>query len=147
MENELRKYNPRKILGFWEAQALATLTSKNYPTSFKAISELMNDDNADVEIKRASKILFWGRVWRQAKTKEEVTTAWINLLDFIKNSKYQSLASYQDGVDVSTDSKERVDFPAKERILELYEDGLSDQQIIERGFSAKQVMEINAQKT
>ena len=120
MENELRKYNPRKILGFWEAQALATLTSKNYPTSFKAISELMNDDNADVEIKRASKILFWGRVWRQAKTKEEVTTAWINLLDFIKNSNYQSMASYQEGVDVSTASKERVDFPAKERILELY---------------------------
>ena len=147
MENELRKYNPRKILGFWEAQALATLTSKNYPTSFKAISELMNDDNTDMQIKRASNILFWGRVWRQAKTKEEVTTAWINLLDFIKNSKYQSLASYQDGVDVSTDSEERVDFPAKERILELYEDGLSDQQIIERGFSAKQVMEINAQKT
>ena len=147
MENELKKYNPRKILGFWEAQALATLTSKNYPTSFKAISELMNDDNTDMEIKRASNILFWGRVWRQAKTKEEVTTAWINLLDFIKNSKYQSLASYQDGVDVSTDSKERVDFPAKERILELYEDGLSDQQIIERGFSAEQVMEINAQKT
>ena len=147
MENELKKYNPRKILGFWEAQALATLTSKKYPTSFKAISGLMNDDNTDMEIKRASNILFWGRVWRQAKTKEEVTTAWINLLDFIKNSKYQSLASYQDGVDVSTDSKERVDFPAKERILELYEDGLSDQQIIERGFSAKQVMEINAQKT
>tara|TARA_B100001175_G_scaffold302307_1_gene296220 strand:+ start:572 stop:1015 length:444 start_codon:yes stop_codon:yes gene_type:complete len=147
MENELKKYNPRKILGFWEAQALATLTSKNYPTSFKAISELMNDDNTDIEIKRASNILFWGRVWRQAKTKEEVTTAWINLLDFIKNSNYQSLASYQDGVDVSTDSKERVDFPAKERILELYEDGLSDQQIIERGFSVKQVMEINAQKT
>ena len=147
MENELKKYNPRKILGFWEAQALATLTSKKYPTSFKAISGLMNDDNTDMEIKRASNILFWGRVWRQAKTKEEVTTAWINLLDFIKNSNYQSLASYQDGVDVSTDSKERVDFPAKERILELYEDGLSDQQIIERGFSAKQVMEINAQKT
>ena len=147
MENELKKYNPRKILDFWEAQALATLTSKNYPTSFKEISELMNDDNIDTEIKRASRILFWGRVWRQAKTKEEVTTAWINLLDFIKNSNYQSLASYLDGVDVSTDSKERVDFPAKERILELYEDGLSDQQIIERGFSAKQVMEINAQKT
>ena len=71
MENELKKYNPRKILGFWEAQALATLTSKNYPTSFKAISGLMNDDNTDMEIKRASNILFWGRVWRQAKTKED----------------------------------------------------------------------------
>ena len=147
MENELKKYNPRKILGFWEAQALATLTSKNYPTSFKEISELMNDDNIDTEIKRASKILFWGRVWRQAKTKEEVTTAWINLLDLIKNSNYQSMATHQEGVDVSTDSKERVDFPAKERILELYKDGLSNQQIIERGFSEKQVEEINAQKT
>ncbi len=147
MENELKKYNPRKILSFWEAQALASLTSKKYPTSFKAISELMNDDNTNMEIKRASKILFWGRVWRQAKTKEEVTTAWINLLDIIKNSNYQSMATYQDGIDASTDSKERVDFPAKERILELHKDGLSDQQIIERGFSAKQVMEINAQKT
>ena len=117
MENELRKYNPRKILGFWEAQALATLTSKNYPTSFKAISELMNDDNADVEIKRASKILFWGRVWRQAKTKEEVTTAWINLLDFIKNSNYQSMASYQEGVDVSTASKEELIFLLKKGFL------------------------------
>ena len=107
----------------------------------------MNDDNTNMEIKRASKILFWGRVWRQAKTKEEVTTAWINLLDIIKNSNYQSMATYQDGIDASTDSKERVDFPAKERILELHKDGLSDQQIIERGFSAKQVMEINAQKT
>ncbi len=147
MENELKKYNPRKILSFWEAQALASLTSKKYPTSFKAISELMNDDNTNMEIKRASKILFWGRVWRQAKTKEEVTTAWINLLDIIKNSNYQSMATYQDGIDASTDSKERVDFPAKERILELHKDGLSDQQIIERGFSVKQVMEINAQKT
>ena len=132
MENELKKYNPRKILGFWEAQALASLTSKKYPTSFKAISELMNDDNTDIEIKRASKILFWGKVWRQAKTKEEVTTACINLLDIIKNSNYQSMATYQDGIDASTDSKERVDFPAKERILELHKDGLSDQQISER---------------
>ena len=68
-------------------------------------------------------------------------------IDLIKNSNYQSMATHQEGVDVSTDSKERVDFPAKERILELYKDGLSNQQIIERGFSKKQVQEINAQKT
>ena len=57
------------------------------------------------------------------------------------------MPTFHVGIDVSTASKERVDFPAKERILELYKDGLSDQQIIERGFSEKQVQEINAQKT
>ena len=142
MVDELKNYNPRKILNFWEAKALATLTSKNFPTSFKEISEIMNNDNSDIEIKRASKILFWGRVWRQAKTKEEVTTAWLNLLDLIKNSNYQSMVSYQDGIEASKDSKERVDLPVKERILELYNDGLSYQQIIERGFNKEQVLDL-----
>ena len=142
MVDELKNYNPRKILNFWEAKALATLTSKNFPTSFKEISEIMNNDNSGIEIKRASKILFWGRVWRQAKTKEEVTTAWLNLLDLIKNSNYQSMASYQDGIEASKDSKERVDLPVKERILELYNDGLSYQQIIERGFNKEQVLDL-----
>ena len=142
MVDELKNYDPRKILNFWEAKALATLTSKNFPTSFKEISEIINNDNSDIEIKRASKILFWGRVWRQAKTKEEVTTAWLNLLDLIKNSNYQSMASYQDGIEASKDSKERVDLPVKERILELYNDGLSYQQIIERGFNKEQVLDL-----
>ena len=142
MVDELKNYDPRKILNFWEAKALATLTSKNFPTSFKEISEIMNNDNSDIEIKRASKILFWGRVWRQAKTKEEVTTAWLNLLDLIKNSNYQSMVSYQDGIEASKDSKERVDLPVKERILELYNDGLSCQQIIERGFNKEQVLDL-----
>ena len=44
MENQLKNRNPREILNSWEAQALATLTSKNFPTSFKAISEIMNND-------------------------------------------------------------------------------------------------------
>ena len=142
MENQLKNRNPREILNSWEAQALATLTSKNFPTSFKAISETMNNDNSDTEIKRASKILFWGKVWRQAKTKEEVTTAWINLLDLVKNSNYQSMASHQDGIDASKDLKGRVDLPIKVRILELYNEGLSDQQIVERGFNKEQVLEI-----
>ena len=102
----------------------------------------MNNDNSGIEIKRASKILFWGRVWRQAKTKEEVTTAWLNLLDLIKNSNYQSMVSYQDGIEASKYSKERVDLPVKERILELYNDGLSYQQIIERGFNKEQVLDL-----
>ena len=142
MDSELKNYSPRKILNFWEAQALAILTSKGFPTSFKQISEIMNDENTDTAIKRASKILFWGRVWRQAKTKEEVTTAWLNLLDLIKNSNYQSMASYQDGIEASKDSKERVDLPVKERILELYNEGLSYQQIIERGFNKEQVLDL-----
>ena len=142
MDSELKNYSPRKILNFWEAQALAILTSKGFPTSFKQISEIMNDENTDTAIKRASKILFWGRVWRQAKTKEEVTTAWINLLDLIKNSNYQSIASYQDGIEALKDSKERVDLPVKERILELYSNGLSDQQIIKRGFNKELVLDI-----
>ena len=142
MDSELKNYSPRKILNFWEAQALAILTSKGFPTSFKQISEIMNDENTDTAIKRASKILFWGRVWRQAKTKEEVTTAWINLLDLIKNSNYQSMASYQDGIEALKDSKERVDLPVKERILELYSNGLSDQQIIKRGFNKELVLDI-----
>ena len=30
--------NPRKLLNAWEAQALATLTSKGLPNSFKALA-------------------------------------------------------------------------------------------------------------
>ena len=73
MENELKKYNPRKILSFWEAQALASLTSKKYPTSFKAISELMNDDNTNMEIKIESKRVLGVRGWSPAKKKKRVT--------------------------------------------------------------------------
>ena len=60
--------NPRKLLNAWEAQALATLTSKGLPNSFKAISELMRDESQDPEAITAAEILFWGRVWRQSKT-------------------------------------------------------------------------------
>ena len=68
--------NPRKLLNAWEAQALATLTSKGLPNSFKAITELMRDESQDAEAITAAEILFWGRVWRQSKTKEEVVTSW-----------------------------------------------------------------------
>ena len=52
------------------------------------------------------------------------------------------MASHQDGIDASKDLKDRVDLPIKVRILELYNEGLSDQQIVERGFNKEQVLEI-----
>ena len=61
--------NPRKLLNSWEAQALATLTSRGFLTSFKEVSVIMADENKDLEIRTAAEILFWGRVWRQSKTK------------------------------------------------------------------------------
>ena len=42
--------NPRKLLNAWEAQALATLTAKNLPNSFKAVSEIMHDETKDIEV-------------------------------------------------------------------------------------------------
>ena len=39
--------NPRKLLNSWEAQALATLTSKGLPNSFKAVSEIIHDETKD----------------------------------------------------------------------------------------------------
>ena len=46
--------NPRKLLNSWEAQALATLTAKNLPNSFKAVSEIMHDETKDIEVRTAS---------------------------------------------------------------------------------------------
>ena len=79
--------NPRKLLNAWEAQALATLTSKGLPNSFKAVSELIKDESKDSEPITAAEILFWGRVWRQSKTKEEVVTSWNHLLRLIKGQQ------------------------------------------------------------
>ena len=75
--------NPRKLLNSWEAQALATLTAKNLPNSFKAVSEIMHDETKDIEVRTASEILLWGRVWRQSKTKEEVVASWERKLRLI----------------------------------------------------------------
>ena len=133
--------NPRKLLNAWEAQALATLTSKGLPNSFKAISELMRDESQDAEAITAAEILFWGRVWRQSKTKEEVVTSWNHLLRLIKHNNYQGMASYEDGKKSMEGADERVDLPVQERILELIEEGLSPEEVIMRGFSFEKVTE------
>lgn len=133
--------NPRKLLNAWEAQALATLTSKGLPNSFKAISELMRDESQDLEAITAAEILFWGRVWRQSKTKEEVVTSWNHLLRLIKHNNYQGIASYQDGKKSMEGIDERVDLPVQERIIELIKEGLSPEEVIMRGFSFEKVTE------
>ena len=133
--------NPRKLLNAWEAQALATLTSKGLPNSFKAISELMRDESQDAESITAAEILFWGRVWRQSKTKEEVVTSWNHLLRLIKHNNYQGIASYQDGKKSMEGIDERVDLPVQERIIELIKEGLSPEEVIMRGFSFEKVTE------
>ncbi len=133
--------NPRKLLNAWEAQALATLTSKGLPNSFKAISELMRDESQDPEAITAAEILFWGRVWRQSKTKEEVVTSWNHLLRLIKHNNYQGIASYEDGKKSMEGVDERVDLPVQERILELIKEGLSPEEVIMRGFSFEKVTE------
>jgi|TARA_B100001540_G_scaffold315216_1_gene341933 Txe/YoeB family toxin of Txe-Axe toxin-antitoxin module len=133
--------NPRKLLDAWEAQALATLTSKGLPNSFKAISELMRDESQDPEAITAAEILFWGRVWRQSKTKEEVVTSWNHLLRLIKHNNYQGIASYEDGKKSMEGIDERVDLPVQERIIELIKEGLSPEEVIMRGFSFEKVTE------
>jgi hypothetical protein len=133
--------NPRKLLDAWEAQALATLTSKGLTNSFKAISELMRDESQDPEAITAAEILFWGRVWRQSKTKEEVVTSWNHLLRLIKHNNYQGIASYQDGKKSMEGIDERVDLPVQERIIELIKEGLSPEEVIMRGFSFEKVTE------
>ena len=133
--------NPRKLLNAWEAQALATLTSKGLPNSFKAISELMRDESQDLEAITAAEILFWGRVWRQSKTKEEVVTSWNHLLRLIKHNNYQGIASYEDGKKSMEGIDERVDLPVQERIIELIKEGLSPEEVIMRGFSFEKVTE------
>lgn len=133
--------NPRKLLNAWEAQALATLTSKGLPNSFKAISELMRDESQDPEAITAAEILFWGRVWRQSKTKEEVVTSWNHLLRLIKHNNYQGIASYQDGKKSMEGIDERVDLPVQDRIIELIKEGLSPEEVIMRGFSFEKVTE------
>ena len=133
--------NPRNLLNSWEAQALATLTTKGLPNSFKAVSEIMLDESKDGDSRRASEILFWGRVWRQSKTKEEVITSWDHILRLIKHSNYQGIATFDEGKISMEGFDERVDLPATERIKELIEEGLSPEEIIKRGFSFEKVTE------
>ena len=141
MKDTIHHKNPRKLLNSWEAQALATLTSRGYPTSYKEVSIIMTDEDRDLEIRTAAKILFWGRVWRQSKTKEEVITSWDHILKLIQHFNYQGISTFDEGKQSMEGVHERVDFPATERILELLQEGLSPEEIIMRGFSFEKVTE------
>lgn len=141
MKDNIHHKNPRKLLNSWEAQALATLTSRGYPTSYKEVSIIMMDEDRDLEIRTAAKILFWGRVWRQSKTKEEVITSWDHILKLIQHFNYQGISTFDEGKQSMEGVHERVDFPATERILELLQEGLSPEEVIMRGFSFEKVTE------
>lgn len=141
MKDTIHHKNPRKLLNSWEAQALATLTSRGYPTSYKEVSIIMMDEDRDLEIRTAAKILFWGRVWRQSKTKEEVITSWDHILKLIQHFNYQGISTFDEGKQSMEGVHERVDFPATERILELLQEGLSPEEVIMRGFSFEKVTE------
>ncbi len=141
MKDPIHHKNPRKLLNSWEAQALATLTSRGYPTSYKEVSIIMTDEDRDLEIRTAAKILFWGRVWRQSKTKEEVITSWDQILKLIQHFNYQGISTFDEGKQSMEGVHERVDFPATERILELLQEGLSPEEVIMRGFSFEKVTE------
>lgn len=141
MQDQTQHKNPRKLLNSWEAQALATLTSRGYPTSYKEVSIIMMDEDRDLEIRTAAKILFWGRVWRQSKTKEEVITSWDHILKLIQHFNYQGISTFDEGKQSMEGVHERVDFPATERILELLQEGLSPEEVIMRGFSFEKVTE------
>ena len=141
MKDTIHHKNPRILLNSWEAQALATLTSRGYPTSYKEVSIIMMDEDRDLEIRTAAKILFWGRVWRQSKTKEEVITSWDHILKLIQHFNYQGISTFDEGKQSMEGVHERVDFPATERILELLQEGLSPEEVIMRGFSFEKVTE------
>tara|TARA_Y100000766_G_scaffold111869_1_gene95810 strand:+ start:5701 stop:6138 length:438 start_codon:yes stop_codon:yes gene_type:complete len=132
--------NPRKLIDTWESQAIEILSTNHFPTDFKAISDYMHDKTRDEEIRIAYSILFWINVWRQSKTKEEVIISWDHILKLIKDRDYEEKESFNEKKSIK-DLNERVDFPAKERIKELSQSGLSPEEIIMRGFSFEKVNE------
>ena len=145
MDYDFKNLNPRDALNAWEAQAFSLLTTKGFPISFKGVTELMNDSGIPSDCSKAVRIVFWGRVWRQAKTKEEVTTAWNHILDAVKNSNFQGIADYADGkIAASLESKETDEMttPVLERIAELKTEGLDQLQITERGFKKETVSKV-----
>jgi hypothetical protein len=145
MDYDFKNSNPREALNAWEAQAFSLLTTKGFPISFKGITELMNDSDVPSDCSKAVRIVFWGRVWRQAKTKEEVTTAWNHILDAVKNSNFQGIADYADGkIAASFESKEtdEMTMPVLERIAELKMEGLDQLQVTERGFKKETVLKV-----
>ena len=141
MSDNANYKSPWRLLNSCEAQALETLTAKGFSNSFEAFSEIMHDETEDFDTRTASEILFWAKVWRQSKTKEEVVTAWERILILIKNSNYKKIVSFDEGSASSEGFDERVDLPATERILELTEEGLTPEAIIMRGFSFEKVAE------
>ena len=145
MDYDFKNSNPREVLKAWEAQAFSLLTIKGFPISFKGITELMNNSEIPSDCSKAVRIVFWGRLWRQAKTKEEVTTAWNYILDAVKNSNFQGIADYADGkIAASLDSKETNEMiiPVLDRIAELKLEGLDQSEITERGFKKETVSKV-----
>ena len=145
MDYDFKNSNPREALNAWEAQAFSLLTTKGFPISFKGITELMNDSDVPSDCSKAVRIVFWGRVWRQAKTKEEVTTAWNHILDAVKNSNFQGIADYADGKIaevLSSKYSDEVTTPVLDRIAELKLEGLNQNEIVERGFKRETVFKV-----
>ena len=128
MNYDFKNTNPREILKAWEAQAFSLLTIKRLPISFKGVTELMNDSDLSLDCAKAVRIIFWGKVWKQAKTKEEVTTAWNHILDAaeVLNSNYS----------------DEVTTPVLDRIAELKSEGLNQTEIVERGFKKETVSKV-----
>ena len=145
MNYDFKILNPREVLKAWEAQAFSLLTTKGYPISFKGVTELMNDSEMSLDCTKAVRIIFWGKVWKQAKTKEEVTTAWNHILDAVKNSNFQGIVDYSDGkIATSLGSKdtEEVTISVVNRIAELKKEGLDQSKIIQRGFKKEAVSKV-----
>ena len=134
------KNSPRNLINTWESQAISILEERGFNHSLEEISILMKDDAVDLEIQKASKILFWIKIWRQSKTKEEVVVSWCKIADEISHSKYDKNNYHRSNE--SNPHKERVDLPAIERIEELLNEGLSPEEVILRGFSFKKVTEV-----
>ena len=145
MNYDFKNTNPREILKAWEAQAFSLLTIKRLPISFKGVTELMNDLDLSLDCSKAVRIIFWGKVWKQAKTKEEVTTAWNHILDAVKDSNFQSTADYADGKIaevLSSKYSDEVTTPVLDRIAELKLEGLDQNEIVERGFKRETVFKV-----
>ena len=132
---------PRNLINSWEKQATSFLHAKNLSSSFESISQIIQDEEIDAEVKKASKILYWGLIWRQSKTKEEVVVSWSRILEEIVGSNYENVSQSQNAEYSGDSQKGRVDFPAVERIKELLDEGISPEEIIMRGFSFKKVTE------
>ena len=134
------KNSPRNLINIWESQAISILEKRGFNHSLQEISSLTNDDKVDLEIQKASTILFWIKIWRQAKTKEEVVVSWSKIIQEIKHSQYENKSLNY--LNESKPHKERVDLPVIERIKELLNKGLSPEEVILRGFSFKKVIEV-----